>query len=137
MFSFAHKFLALSNLCGLLPLYYADGWMEIFVVAGTMAASMAMHLTETKHRLNPGTMFLPYSGMSLNIDRTMAVMATLYLLPKWWNMQFLPKMDILALFCGGLLFSAVGELTNSLKVYVVCHTLWHVVVYSTMFILFT
>lgn len=137
MASFTHKFLALTNILGLVPMFYSHTWSDSCVVLATIVASVAMHACETKHKLNPGKSFAKYGDLFLNIDRAMAMIAMSYLFPKWWHLDYAKKVDVLALFCGGLLFSAVGELTESVKLYIICHTFWHIIVYTSMYLILT
>lgn len=128
-----HAFLAASNIFGVLPLIKAVGIFERSMILAVIAASVGMHLTETKHRLKPSGSFASKEDIFLNMDRGAAIFSLLYLGPR--RLSHHNRGDILALFCGGLLFSAIGELTDNVKLYIACHIIWHLIAYSTMYML--
>lgn len=131
MVTFTHLFLAATNIFGIFPILKADGIFERCLVISTVFASVAMHLSETKHKLKPNVIIANKADLFLNMDRGAAIVCMLYFLPKWW--YHAERGRVAALFVGGLLFSGAGELVQNLPVYIACHTMWHLIAYSTMY----
>ena len=128
MVSKIHILLAATNLVGILPFLKADGIFEKSLVFCMILSSIAMHITETKHRLFPSNI-LSLSAICLNLDRGSAMISTLYFFPKWWKNT---DPGITALFMWGIVASGIGELTDNVVLYCILHSFWHVSVYVTM-----
>lgn len=133
-----HLVLASSNVWGLGAFFIAWRTTRIgaIVVLLVMVASTLMHLSETKHGLNPGSFWMPWSHVLLNVDRVCAVLAFLYFLHMGWqcrNTYGLKEQIMLFAIAGA--FNVMGEQTTWLPLYVISHLLWHGLVYLEMWIL--
>lgn len=123
--------LACTNLLGVWPLIKSPGILKRVLVIFVMAASALMHISESKHGLDPGLFWSPWSNWLLNADRGVAVMVSFYGLWLWARNG--RSMSTLGLALAGLCASALGELTDSLFWYGTLHTGWHVAVYTAMY----
>lgn len=105
--------------------YARERWLTCALIASSFFASCAMHISETKHHLNPHRTLLPYSTLFLNIDRFLGFLMFLN------GLSLAYQIMSFKLICPGLLFLVgvgsclVGELTQNWTVYTIAHTIWH------------
>lgn len=130
-----HKVLAFTNILGLYPvskvLMKRDATLfETAIVVTTVLASVLMHLSETKHRLDPGPLLRPYSRLLLNVDRWAAIIASGYYLVIWLDRG---TYDVLFVFLFGSLCSFMGEQTNNKWAYGILHSIWHLAAYIVLY----
>src|SRR5207253_7669283 len=114
-----HTVLAFSNVFGVPAVVAAlsrNHYGNAFVVVGAMVASFLMHLSETKHSLDPGQLLAPLSRSFLNFDRAYTVAAIFWFLPQWASSDhgWWPSLLILAVGWAAL---RLGELTSHLATY--------------------
>ena len=102
-------------------------YTDLFVFTMSLFCSILMHISETKHGLNPLPKVLnKWSYTFLNADRTMAIIAICYF-SKYLSRDLVHKLkNYLAL---ALLSSFIGEQTSNLWLYSIMHTIWHFVVF--------
>lgn len=124
---------ASSNIFGA-PLLWTLDW---YYGAVAMTLSTLMHLTETKHSLNP-LILMEYSHIFLNMDRLMTyIIAPIYINRLWRY----PGRIRLALFgIAGMIALRIGEIRTSniifnCYIYPTLHCFWHFTVYTIMFML--
>ena len=120
-----HIILASSNVVFLPALIKAVAlthWWHALCVLTVASASVFMHVTETKHGLIPSPALRAWAPVALCIDRAVSISVTAYFLCVRFTIIGSPMVKVAV--CG-LVFSAVGELTSHLFLYVICHILWH------------
>lgn len=115
-----------SNVAGIIPLvslFWRERFFGVFIVIMAITASIMMHATETKHRL-PGLCFPALSSACLNMDRFFACLAALYggyLFLTHPSKHIYQVIVPLVAAC----FAIVGEATENLLLYTLCHSTWH------------
>lgn len=137
--SIVNGLLAASNLFALGLLRRA--WMncgvgvgEFTLICCTVASSVLMHLSDTKHDLRPGWIG-KYSKSCLWMDRIFAISLCIFGAGRFlrrvkyeeriWSVQLLSQVSV------GLLLSYIGEQKIGHPGYVVCHGLWHWIAYRS------
>ena len=131
-----HNVLAVSNAMGLLALYECNHWLDRLVVAAVMTASTLMHISETKGGLDPGAFWQPYSARLLNIDRAVAVAATLYGVWLEWPIgggirhEYMLRLARMAV--GTTILGEMANHTQRRAIYVCLHVIWHTLVYELL-----
>jgi hypothetical protein len=132
--SSVHVWLATTNLMALLPIclawYHQMRFEYVLVMCAAALSSVLMHLSETKHGLDPGPVWRPWASMCLNLDRICAY-ATALLGTLLWVQGGCSSIVLYVAFVGGAC-NVVGEWTTNVLVYVVLHTLWHVCAYGSL-----
>ena len=133
MDNFARYTLAMSNLLMLKPLRYAhyqDDKLSALVILFTAIASYAMHISETKHSIDPGPFITPWSYILLNVDRVMALISAAYFAQKWIMLGY-PSYPA-RLMVAGAICSFLGEKTMNVPLYTLLHLIWHYTAYASM-----
>lgn len=126
-----HLLLSASNILGLPALAKSSSVVGRCVTVFAMSASVWMHISETKHKLNPGNDALTRcSSIFLNIDRLAAIIAAIYFSHRWY-IQGCDMVPVVVM-CIGTVCSFIGEQTNNLNVYVPLHIVWHACAYYCM-----
>jgi len=116
-------FLAISNILALPTIWYAGSLVHKCVTAVVFLASTLMHASERKHKLPGIWPFNMYSTLFLNIDRTLAFLAFVYLA---YNNIYDVKLWSWGVF--GFACLRISEICDGRK-FLIFHTLWHVVVF--------
>lgn len=100
--------LSLSNLMAIPCLIKTTNSNHQLMIYGIMFSSSLMHLTESKHQLQP-LIFPQYSNLFLWIDRIVAILGIVYFAPILFtkNIKTIQKIGILGGV--GLLASFLGE----------------------------
>lgn len=142
-----HNLLAVSNLLGLPAVILLLGKEKYFaacLVGTVIAASILMHLSETKHNLSPAPWLVPWSSLLLNLDRAAAAMNVVYWGSVWVQHRRVFGYVMLYWFIAGALLAAIGEWKSygprgelyqqPLMVYLPCHFLWHSIVYYNLYV---
>jgi len=123
------QWLALSNVFGLAPFYYATGWGKVLLGANVLTSAL-MHISETKHELDPGKDWRLWSNDLLNLDRGFAYASTIYFGYKWYCG---PQSQRALWYLGlGLPAMWLGELTTTRWLYGGLHTIWHLCAYGAI-----
>ena len=122
-----------SNVFGLLPItsYFMSGrYYGATLVSLAVISSVFMHISETKHKL-PGLYFVEYSNTLLNIDRVFTL-----LVGPYGFYLFSKKIKIFTLVVAviGFIASYTGEQTNNLRLYMICHVIWHFCGYLSLYL---
>lgn len=97
-------------------------------LCASIACSCIMHASETKHGLSGVRRLGAHSTLFLNTDRFAAVLlacivalhSCVWEAPLFW----------LGSFVYLSLFTLFGELTHNSPKYVICHTIWHIGVFT-------
>lgn len=125
----------ITNVFALPPIL--NSFIKGYRIGGTITlcsfiASLLMHISETKHHLQPFVLS-EYSDILLNIDRFFMLLTFLYGWGLTSNLRNHPQFWLF-LFKGyiGLVSFKVGELTDNLLLYTVSHTFWHYCIYDTL-----
>lgn len=132
--------LALSNVFALVPIVFAHTLAESGLVMFAACASVCMHMTETKHGIEPSKRLARWSSVVLNVDRLAAIATALHFGGVWMrailhpqnSAQFCAAQKTLELFLVGLCASAFGELSTHVPTYVAMHLLWHAAAYGSV-----
>lgn len=130
MVTWVHIYLAATNLFGLIPFFGTRNMLDKCVVAATVFASSAMHISETKHSLLPHPYIANKAELFLNMDRGAGIVCTLLYFPRWWMSG---TWNQAAIFLFGLAASGLGEVTTNVPAYCILHTIWHFCAYVTMY----
>ena len=109
----------------------ARGIVASIVTIASVTASVLMHLSETKHGLDPGPRWRSLSGVLLDIDRAAAV-TTALCFAWWWVTSPRRGWEPLLWLGLGLVCSWVGEQTTRVPLYVSVHTVWHAYAFHAM-----
>lgn len=128
-----HVMLALTNWSAVLAATSAADNITLAMVLSVLLASVLMHLSETKHNMNPGRTWARFSTAFLNLDRFVSIMASIYFARMWWMtpmMTFAPPF----LVGFGAIMLAIGERTTDVSKYIITHTWWHLAVFMAMWI---
>jgi hypothetical protein len=132
---------ALSNVAGL-PLLYLDfNWFYTPVFGLMIVASVLMHLSEQKHGLTGIYPFSKYSNLFLWFDRIMAWILTIVTVhlayTKYENSYFVHFYIYFGIF--GLIVMTISEmiLTDEWFLFTIFHSLWHMVAYATLYLIYT
>lgn len=132
--------LAASNLLGLFSLKKSKDEGTFLMVVAVMLASCFMHLSETKHGLEPLAPFRAAdSSLFLNLDRLVAVVAAMWFGTllfgevKAGNMTDDKFVSMLIVGLLGFMCMLVGELLSNQTLYMLLHLVWHASVYSIMY----
>lgn len=106
--------------------YGAWNNVTIFSLLCSLVASCLMHVSETKHNLNGMFGTGTYSGILLDIDRVFAIILgfLVFVNVETWKSPFYA-----ATFCIAFVALSVGERTNNNLIYLVCHSIWHLLVF--------
>lgn len=132
--------LAASNLFGFWALKKAREDITFYMVLTVMVASTCMHLSESKHNLEPLPPF--YRGDSsffLNIDRFVALAASFWFLSLFMTAckaGEVTEEQFVAIFTTaflGFCCMLVGELVMDQALYTALQLVWHAAVYSIMY----
>jgi hypothetical protein len=131
-----HNWLALTHIWLVYGVYEtaaAGRWLHCLLVIAVVVASTLMHLSETKHHLQPAGPFLQrWSTTFLNIDRFFAVTVSLYFLWQRWPVDFDGRdFWIIRLAVVGSAATVVSELVDGLA-YAALHTVWHVCIFTVL-----
>lgn len=123
-----HGMLAGVNVVGMLPLAFSAVTRGAFAVstlllAAAIGGSMAMHLTATKHGVDPGAEARRWSATCLAVDRVAAVVCLFYFFMLWVDVG-MPPAAAGALLLGGAA-RWLGEKTHSPPIYFGLHIVWH------------
>ncbi len=122
-----------SNIFGLFPiqsLVKSGRFYGAILVTGAVIASIMMHATETKHKL-PGLFLAEYSNMFLNIDRVLAYLTGLYGMFLFFTNPNKNVWQIVAPVVGAT-SCFIGERTENLLLYTLCHVVWHALAYGSL-----
>ena len=137
-----HTILTLSHILALPGIYlsyntryYTQDYVDLFVKLIITLNSILMHISETKHQLKPDFIFLKeWSNIFLNMDRLSAVLGFMYFFyfrfypyVMDWGFYNLRSEFSVYHFFSILPFLLIGEYTNNLYIYVICHIVWHTV----------
>lgn len=134
-----HLTLVFSNLLGLLPLtraYYKSSIIDVVLIPIVMGFSFLMHISETKHRLNP--YFLKnFSQLLLNMDRIMSYTCGSYYTYRFILLDRSNQEIILPVFLLGAVCSRIGEMKFDSLVfnyfyYPILHSIWHFSIYFSL-----
>jgi hypothetical protein len=122
-----------SNIFGIIPissLIETKRYYGACLVSSAVLASIFMHATETKHNL-PALFWAKYSKTFLNIDRVIAYMTGFYGLYLFYtNPVKTITQAVLPVIVG--VSCAIGEHTENLTLYNICHCLWHGLAYYSL-----
>lgn len=134
-----HYILAASNILGLPALIRACTWTDKALVFSIMAASTLMHISETKHELDP-PILKDWSYALLNVDRGVALTAGMIFAWKFFQIHYNRQVQVLAVGFLGALCMLLGEIKTSNPtynnlVYPSLHTIWHASVYYCAYLL--
>jgi len=127
-----HLYLALTNIFGIIPLVTTTDFYDKCLVSSVVVASVAMHLSETKHYLKPHPYLASKADWFLNMDRGAALVSMLLLFPRWWKYGTWAQAMF---FATGLTASGLGELSTHVPTYCALHTWWHFVSYMTLYMI--
>ena len=122
-----------SNIFGLIPiksLISTGRYYGASLVSGAVIASCCMHATETKHKL-PGLFLAKYSNQFLNIDRVIAYLTGFYGLYLFYTNPTKTPIQVITPLIGAIL-AFIGEQTDNLLLYTVCHVGWHFLAYLSL-----
>jgi hypothetical protein len=130
-----HYWLAFSNIIAIYPFICHTKQYGLFSFGNLLIllaglSSVLMHMSETKHNLEPGPVWRKWSQYFLNLDRVSAVSASIYFTLLWQQNNY-PIISVLLLI-KGLIASGIGEMTNNQIIYLICHTIWHIDAYVGM-----
>lgn len=128
--------LILTNIWGLFALDTAFQYklhFDAILVTFIIVSSILMHLTETKHNLIPPYEWaIHWSYFCLNLDRSIAVFAFLWYIYFWDYSYIGITARVTFIILVASILSYLGEQTNNLTIYVICHTIWHLLMYSVL-----
>jgi hypothetical protein len=146
-------FLAGTNLLGIFPIMKTNYLFERCLIVSIVLASIAMHIfvrtkitsirtipkqqSQQLQQSQQQTKILPHSIISskidffLNMNRGSAIISILYFFPRWWSHN--ERGSVTVLLSSGLIFSLIGELVKIVPIYIICHSLWHLTLYSTIY----
>jgi predicted membrane channel-forming protein YqfA (hemolysin III family) len=137
-----HSWLAGSNLLGLPVVFKTQGYDRL-VVLTVMGCSFLMHLTETKHQLDP-IYGRRYSYMFLCLDRVMSYLVGSYCLYRFYQRYSdIPHPGtIIMTGLVGVGVLKLGEIKTQVPlfnyiIYPCLHTIWHGCVYYVLYRVFT
>lgn len=128
--SFVHIILASSNVFAVFPFMRAGNLLMKVLVTMPVMCSVAMHITETKHGLDPGPTLRQWSTTMLNIDRISAIGSSCIFGLLWLSK---PTIAPVIIFIVGGMCSMIGELTKNQMLYTILHMIWHISAYMTMY----
>ena len=133
--------LTASNGLGLIPLWYyyrQHGFdLTTFLVSCIVLSSSMMHMSETKHGIEPGVTWRRWSMVLLNVDRGVAYVSVAYF--GWMTLRNndpVLAMTLVGVFLFGVIFMLLGESTTNVRIYTLLHLVWHIVMYSCLYGLF-
>lgn len=129
-----HNILAASNIFGLpavILAYHRQHVGNALVIVAAIFASVMMHLSETKHSLEPMPPLKTRSLLFLNVDRTVAMLTFLWFLPQWSFMLHGVQTPLIWL-ASGTIAMALGELCLHPLPYLALHLFWHFAVYRVL-----
>jgi hypothetical protein len=124
---------SLTNIAGIYPLtrfYVTNDVLGFILTLCAIAGSIGMHLFERKHKLTGFGVSVKVSNILLRIDNCTAIMVTIYGLILCYNND--RWNEALPILLPAYVFLILGELTNNLIAYTVCHSIWHVAAYYTI-----
>ncbi len=122
--------LAATNVSVVTTIVHSRDEFHTAMAISAAIASTLMHLSETKHGL-PGIFpFNQYSMWFLNIDRCMALLASMFLIYYHWHNVTLWTYGVIGLIC-----MALSEYRHTpLWLFCYLHTAWHLLVYRIFLI---
>ena len=134
----AHYLLTASNLLGIPALLKADFPYNV-LVGSIMLGSTLMHISETKHNLEP-PILKNYSYALLNVDRALALSAGAVFAWKFFQMEKNVQLQVLIIGGIGAICMLLGEIKTEDKtfnnvLYPLLHTIWHSSVYACAYLL--
>lgn len=122
-------FVACTNLIALLYLPYIKNVYTVYIMIIPMIVSILMHLSETKHNLPGVYPFNLYSWWFLQLDRLVAIIIFLLLLPQANFTSF--NCSMLSI---GLLSMYLSEnIENGYIWFATFHSIWHFVAYYLIY----
>jgi len=133
----------MSNALGCVPIAYivstsicrptVDTVISCLVVMAVMAASVLMHMSETKHKLRPQDEFLrKASTLFLNVDRFAAIIAFGWFAFQWSLGGYVQPKMLLVVICIGGLCNFIGEQVDNFSIYMFTHVVWHGCAYAAI-----
>lgn len=119
-----HLFLIFSHISflpALIASYHVSTLICMLLVT-VCVASIGMHMSDTKHELDPGPCLQPWSNFCLNTDRFVAAFASGYLIFETRNK--ITQIHLLIVLVGAC-FLWFGEKTTNAFFYAIFHSIWH------------
>jgi hypothetical protein len=129
-----HVWLAATNVVAIHPIWIAllhQNTIMATVIFCAAVSSVLMHMSETKHGLDPGSLlWREWSWTLLNLDRAFAYLTGALGICLWMQCEYPLSVTCIAVL--GFVCAAVGEWTRSIPLYVTLHTVWHVCAYMAL-----
>lgn len=106
-------------------------YLSTYVFSWTFVLSTLMHLTETKHGLQPPVL-AEYSQLFLNADRISSFLTFAYGLYLVRNASRADILGLVPRLAAGTVALRLGEWTSDLWLYNLLHTVWHWCAFTTL-----
>ena len=89
-------------------------------------SSFLMHMSETKHSIDPGFHWRSWSRTFLNFDRLVVLTSLCYFTYLCWDKVWsITALDMWGTGLVGIICNLIGERTESLGLYGLLHLAWH------------
>jgi hypothetical protein len=123
----------LSNLYGLVPIYYSTGYYRLWISV-IVSASVLMHLSETKHQLPGIYPFNQFSKQFLWFDRIMAYTPVIYVGYMYIvnNVNLFEHLFNPIFIIGSICLLLSEGIKGNKYFFATTHSIWHVCAYHTI-----